>query len=120
MTKRNTDELIEAALQHDSRAVARLISLVEDGHSSGADILSTLFPLTGSAHVVGLTGPPGSGKSTLTDQLIGLRNMVLSALIVARSAMENRRSLGCHYREDGLAIPDGASSPTGSNDLDLH
>ena len=70
MTTRTTGELIEAALQRDSRAVARLISLVEDGHPSGASILSTLFPRTGSAHVIGLTGAPGSGKSTLTDQLI--------------------------------------------------
>lgn len=70
MTTRTTAELIEAALQRDSRAVARLITLVEDGHPSAASILSTLFPRTGSAHVIGLTGAPGSGKSTLTDQLI--------------------------------------------------
>ncbi|MDH5616242.1 MAG: methylmalonyl Co-A mutase-associated GTPase MeaB, partial [Acidimicrobiia bacterium] len=70
MTTRTTAELIEAALQHDARAVARLISLVEDHHPSAGEILATLFPRTGVAHVVGLTGAPGSGKSTLTDQLI--------------------------------------------------
>ena len=70
MTTRTTAELIEAALQRDPRAVARLISLVEDHHPSATSILATLFPRTGSAHVVGLTGAPGSGKSTLTDQLI--------------------------------------------------
>jgi LAO/AO transport system kinase len=70
MTNRTTTELIEAALQHDARAVARLISLVEDHHPSATSILAALFPRTGSAHVVGLTGAPGSGKSTLTDQLI--------------------------------------------------
>ena len=70
MTTRSTDELIEAALQRDPRAVARLISLVEDNHPSATTILATLFPRTGSAHVIGLTGAPGSGKSTLTDRLI--------------------------------------------------
>ena len=70
MTTRSTNELIEAALQRDPRAVARLISLVEDNHPSATTILATLFPRTGSAHVIGLTGAPGSGKSTLTDQLI--------------------------------------------------
>jgi len=70
MTTRTTAELIEAALQRDPRAVARLISLVEDRHPSAPSILATLFPRTGSAFVVGLTGAPGSGKSTLTDQLI--------------------------------------------------
>ena len=70
MTTRSPDNLIEAALQRDPRAVARLISLVEDNHPSATSILTTLFPRTGSAHVIGLTGAPGSGKSTLTDRLI--------------------------------------------------
>jgi L-aspartate oxidase len=55
----------------------------------------------------------------LTDELIGLRNMVLSALIVARSAMQNRTSRGCHYREDSLPSGQGAAAPNGTNDLDL-
>jgi LAO/AO transport system kinase len=70
MTTRTTDELIEAALRHEARAVARLISLVEDDRPGATSVLAALFPRTGSAHVVGLTGAPGSGKSTLTDQLI--------------------------------------------------
>ena len=67
---RTTEELIGAAHQRDPRAVARLISLIEDRHATAPEILAALFPLTGSAYVVGLTGAPGSGKSTLTDQLI--------------------------------------------------
>ena len=55
----------------------------------------------------------------LTDELIGLRNMVLSALIVARAAMQNRTSRGCHYREDSPPPAQGAAAPDGSNDLDL-
>jgi LAO/AO transport system kinase len=70
MPTRTTDELIKAALQRDLRAVARLISLVEDRHPTAPTILASLFPRTGSAYIVGLTGAPGSGKSTLTDQFI--------------------------------------------------
>ncbi len=70
MTTRTTDELIEAALRHEARAIARLISLVEDHRPGATSVLAALFPRTGSAHVVGLTGAPGSGKSTITDQLI--------------------------------------------------
>jgi LAO/AO transport system kinase len=67
---RTTDELIQAAQHRDPRAVARLISLVEDRHASAPAVLASLFPRTGSAYVIGLTGAPGSGKSTLTDLLI--------------------------------------------------
>lgn len=67
---RTTDELIQAARQRDPRAVARLISLVEDRHASAPAVLASLFPRTGAAYVIGLTGAPGSGKSTLTDLLI--------------------------------------------------
>ncbi len=66
------DALVEAALGGDRRALARLISLVEDEHEAGRQALAALFPRTGGAYVVGLTGAPGSGKSTLTDELIRL------------------------------------------------
>lgn len=53
-----------------SRAVARLISLVEDGHPVLPEVMAALAPHTGHAHVVGLTGSPGVGKSTTTAALI--------------------------------------------------
>ncbi|MDT0214548.1 methylmalonyl Co-A mutase-associated GTPase MeaB [Rothia sp. ARF10] len=53
-----------------SRAVARLISLVEDGHPALPEVMAALAPHTGHAHVVGLTGSPGVGKSTTTAALI--------------------------------------------------
>jgi L-aspartate oxidase len=55
----------------------------------------------------------------LTDTLIGLRNMGLSALIFARSALQNRTSRGAHYREDSRPPRRGAAAPDGTNDLDL-
>lgn len=64
------DRLAEAALDGDRRALARLISMVEDGRPGWNRVLELLYPKAGNAYVVGLTGVPGSGKSTLSDQLI--------------------------------------------------
>ncbi|WP_275293085.1 methylmalonyl Co-A mutase-associated GTPase MeaB [Amycolatopsis sp. La24] len=78
------DELVGRAREGQPRAVARLISLVEDSSPRVADIARALTPYTGRARVVGLTGPPGVGKSTSTSALLtalrgdGLRVGVLA------------------------------------------
>jgi LAO/AO transport system kinase len=64
--------LAAAVLRGEVRALARLITLVEENDPEGWGALSELFPHTGRAHVVGITGAPGSGKSTITDQFIRL------------------------------------------------
>ena len=56
-------------LAGDPRAIARAISLVEDEEASGAELIRRIFPRTGRAYLVGITGPPGAGKSTLVDRL---------------------------------------------------
>ena len=61
--------LVQGVLSRDARAIARVISLLEDGVAVGRAIQAQLFPRTGNAHVVGITGAPGAGKSTLVDQL---------------------------------------------------
>ena len=53
----------------DPRALARAISTVENRSPDSADLLKALFPHSGKARIIGMTGPPGAGKSTLVDQL---------------------------------------------------
>ena len=63
-------DLVAQLLQGDKRALARVISLVERDDPQVPGILAELRPRTGHAYLVGVTGPPGSGKSTLTDVMI--------------------------------------------------
>jgi LAO/AO transport system kinase len=60
----------ERVLAGDSRALARVISLIEDEDRSAAELVRAIFSRTGRAYLVGVTGPPGAGKSTLVDRLI--------------------------------------------------
>lgn len=62
--------LVARAREGDARSVARLISLVEDGDPALAEVAAALAPYTGHAQVVGLTGSPGVGKSTTTNELV--------------------------------------------------
>jgi LAO/AO transport system kinase len=63
-------ELVDGVRGGRRRAVARAISLVEDGDPLGYDLLRALYPDTGSAHIVGLTGSPGVGKSSVAAGLV--------------------------------------------------
>ena len=64
-----TELLVEQVLDGRRRAVARTISLVEDNGDEAQRALAALHPHTGKAHIIGVTGPPGSGKSTLVNAL---------------------------------------------------
>jgi|tagenome__1003787_1003787.scaffolds.fasta_scaffold20971870_3 LAO/AO transport system kinase len=72
-------DLVERARAADPRAVARLISLVEDESAALPEVAAALAPHTGKAHVIGITGAPGVGKSTTT-----------SAMVVTYRAQERR------------------------------
>ena len=67
-----TSDIITNLKQKDSRTISRSISMVENKQDGYLDLLSDIFPLTGNAYRIGITGAPGSGKSTLTDQLVKL------------------------------------------------
>ena len=62
-------DLVQAALAGERRALARLLSLIEDDGPEARQALAALHPHTGRAHIVGVTGAPGTGKSTLVNEL---------------------------------------------------
>ena len=62
-------ELVNGVLKGRRRDLARLITLIEDEDSEAGDALSLLYRHTGNAHIIGVTGPPGSGKSSLVTKL---------------------------------------------------
>jgi len=65
----NAPSLSARVLDGDPRALARAMSLIEDEGPQGAELVRQIFPHTGRAYLVGITGAPGSGKSTLVDRL---------------------------------------------------
>ena len=73
MARRPVDvpALVEAARAGSPRAVARLISLVEDGSPALREVMAALAPYSGRAHIIGITGSPGVGKSTSTSAVVG-------------------------------------------------
>ena len=71
MPEISTADTLEAARAGDTRALARLLSLVEDESPRVRSVIRDLVPATGGARVIGLTGAPGVGKSTVTSALVG-------------------------------------------------
>jgi GTPase len=65
------EELADAAIAGDRRALARVLTAVENRTPLAEAALRRLYPVAGKAHLVGITGPPGAGKSTLVAALIG-------------------------------------------------
>ena len=64
-----TSELIEKLFKGETRAIARAITRVENGADDAADLMKAVFPKTGNALIIGITGAPGAGKSSLVDKL---------------------------------------------------
>jgi LAO/AO transport system kinase len=75
---------VQGALDGNQLAGARLIRLLEEGEPEGIDALKLLYPHTGRAYVLGITGPPGAGKSTLVDQIVAdLRKRAMKVAVIA-------------------------------------
>ncbi|MBA7647891.1 putative GTPase [subsurface metagenome] len=72
MKKMRMSDLAKEVLKGNHRAIARAISLVENDRDAAREMMKKIFPHTGGSLIVGITGSPGSGKSTLVDQMTGL------------------------------------------------
>ena len=73
--------LIDKLKMGDVRAVARLLTLIENEDKSVENILKNIWPKTGKSYVIGITGPPGAGKSTIVD-------------LLANTALKNKLKVG--------------------------
>jgi LAO/AO transport system kinase len=104
-------ELVTELLSGNRRALARLISLVENDDPRKSGILQGLYPHTGKAYVIGITGSPGSGKSSLVDRLLQeIRGAGLTAGVIAvdpTSPFTGGAILGDRIRMQDHALDEG-------------
>jgi LAO/AO transport system kinase len=111
---RDDSALISAVRSGDARALARAISTIENRAVGSSDLLKTLFPHTGKARVIGLTGAPGAGKSTLVDQLakfyrkqdrtVGIIAVDPTSPYTGGAILGDRIRMQDHYADPGIYI----------------
>ena len=107
----STEELVRDALSGSVRALAKLITLVENEMPGAVEALQKLYPKTGHAYIIGITGPPGSGKSTLTDKVtkeLRSRNYTVGIIAVdPTSPFTGGALLGDRLRMQDIINDDG-------------
>jgi len=103
--------LVKGVLHGEKRAIAKTISIIENNEPEAQKIISQIYPKTGNAHIVGITGPPGAGKSTLIEKLVKeLRNRGKTVGIVAvdpTSPFSGGAFLGDRVRMQDLSLDSG-------------
>ncbi len=114
-----TDELVERLRAGEPRALARAITLIENGEEEGSALVGAIFADTGAARVIGFTGPPGVGKSTLigaltkqlreTDQTVGVLSVDPSSPFTHGALLGDRIRLAEHFLDPGVFIRSMAS-----------
>jgi LAO/AO transport system kinase len=107
-------EAVARIVAHDRRALARAATWVEAQTDAGREVLRLIFPRTGHAKIIGVTGPPGAGKSTLVDQLakqIRARGQTVGILAVDPSSpftrgaiLGDRIRMQDHHADPGVFI----------------
>ena len=112
--KSEIQNLVERVASGDVRALARAITLVENRAPESLELLKALFPETGRAQVIGLTGSPGAGKSTLVDQLareyrkrqktVGIVAVDPTSPYSGGAILGDRIRMGSHYADPGIYI----------------
>ena len=109
-----TTDWVERVRAGDVRALARVISAIEDGQPEAITLLKALFPHSGKAQVIGLTGAPGSGKSTLVDQLareyrkqgktVGIVAVDPTSPYTGGAILGDRIRMQTHHADSGIYI----------------
>jgi LAO/AO transport system kinase len=117
--RRSADDLAEPLLAGDKRALARAISLVENDDPEGWELVRRVYPKTGRAAMVGFTGPPGVGKSTLIgtlvkharerDRDVAVLSIDPSSPFTQGALLGDRIRLADHFLDPGVFIRSMAS-----------
>lgn len=110
----NIEALVDRMLGGERNALARLITLVENRSGHSPVIMSRIYPRCGNAYVIGITGPPGAGKSTLTDRLVArARGSGKTAAVIAvdpsspfsgGAVLGDRIRMQSHFLDPGVFI----------------